>query len=64
MLVNEPEQIRVYKQIQEFQVLKGRLAYAAVCPGGVLELLEQTYSSKKPDVYSKGDNYLTRLFCF
>ncbi|MDR2658976.1 MAG: hypothetical protein LBC27_03170 [Spirochaetaceae bacterium] len=32
--------------------------------GGVLELLEQAYSSKKPDVYSKGDNYFTRLFCF
>jgi transposase-like protein len=32
--------------------------------GNVLELLEQTYSPKKPDVYSKGDNNFVHKLCF
>jgi hypothetical protein len=32
--------------------------------GNALELLRQTYSPKKPDVYGKSDSNLAHLCCF
>jgi hypothetical protein len=42
---------------------RGRLADTATA-GSVLKSLYQTYSPKKPDIYSKGDSNLARLFRF